>query len=700
MAPPGTGGRAFDYQTGGNLQYMPRANETISFQQLRAFADNLPELRLVIETRKDQMAAWEWDIQPVLDVGGDANSKAVDDPRIAEIKKFFRRPDRENTFHVWFRMLVEDMLVIDAATIYPRRTLNGKLGSLEVIDGSTITKLIDGTGRLPLPPSPAYQQIIKGVVASDFTFDELLYNPRNKRSNKLYGYSPVEQIVLTVNIAIRRAIFTLTYYQEGTLPDAFGNLPKEWNAQQVKDFQNYFDSLLTDNLADRRKMRFMPGDFKYQEVRQPPLKDLYDEWLIKIICFAFSISPTPFINQANRATAQTLHVQAAQEGELPLKLWGKDIFDNIIQNLMGFEDLEFVWTGDDNLDPLEQAQTSQIYQTIGVLDINEIRKSLGLEPLDDSELALRRTNLAPTPPSPDASTADGVKLDGVKPAQGGQGVGKRAKIPFRSVSPAAMDRPAVIKATAKTKKLWKKALKALADTLATKIRATVSKLAKADDVPDPEAERALRDEIDGMIEEFGLTLDSSQQADLEDLLVTIAEDSAGIAYSGIMLGEVDQGIFDQMHQAAVDWASDHAAELVSNVTETTIQDIRDAVVSGLSDGLTKDEIADLIQELPSFSADRADLIASTEIGNANSQGSLQGYRQAESDGANVKKVWLLTDDACDECVDNADAGPIDLDEDFPSGDPCPLAHPRCRCALSASVEDTLNTDQTDDQIEE
>jgi hypothetical protein len=68
-------------------------------------------------------------------------------------------------------MLLEDMLVIDAATIYPRYNRGGSLYSLDIIDGAA---------------------------------EELLYLPRNPRAHRLYGMSPVEQIALTVNIALRR----------------------------------------------------------------------------------------------------------------------------------------------------------------------------------------------------------------------------------------------------------------------------------------------------------------------------------------------------------------------------------------------------------------------------------------------------------------------------------------------------------------
>ena len=43
-------------------------------------------------------------------------------PRIDAALRFLGRPDRRRSFGDWLRILIEDLLVIDAATIYPRFT--------------------------------------------------------------------------------------------------------------------------------------------------------------------------------------------------------------------------------------------------------------------------------------------------------------------------------------------------------------------------------------------------------------------------------------------------------------------------------------------------------------------------------------------------------------------------------------------------
>jgi hypothetical protein len=37
---------------------------------------------------------------------------------------------------------------------------------------------------VPEPPDPAYQQILKGIPAADFSAEELLYLPRNPRAHR------------------------------------------------------------------------------------------------------------------------------------------------------------------------------------------------------------------------------------------------------------------------------------------------------------------------------------------------------------------------------------------------------------------------------------------------------------------------------------------------------------------------------------
>src|SRR5579871_5528992 len=143
IAPPQVAGRRFDFPPGYNVVTRPRAYEAIGFAELRGFADAYDLLRLVIETRKDQMERQRWCIRPRGPLpslarargreGGSRKSAALavdTGARIAAIEKFWQKPDGVTRWKTWLRALLEDMFVIDAATLYCRRTRAGQLCAL------------------------------------------------------------------------------------------------------------------------------------------------------------------------------------------------------------------------------------------------------------------------------------------------------------------------------------------------------------------------------------------------------------------------------------------------------------------------------------------------------------------------------------------------------------------------------------------
>jgi len=284
-------------------------------------------------------------------------------------------------------MVLEDLLVIDAPALYLRRTRAGRLCALEPLDGATIKRVIDDWGRTPAPPAPAYQQVLKGLPAVDYTTDELLYLPRNPRAHKVYGFSPVEQVQMTVNIALRRQIWTLQYYTEGNIPEALIGVPDTWTPDQIRQFQFYWDSLHEGNTAQRRHAKFVPGGVAktFIPTREPALKDPFDEWLARIVCYAFSVSPQPFVQQLNRATAETAQDAALAEGLLPLKAWVKQLCDLVIAREFAAADLEFAWSDDAPSDPAKVASVAVDYVKAGIKSVNEVRAELGLDPVSGGD---------------------------------------------------------------------------------------------------------------------------------------------------------------------------------------------------------------------------------------------------------------------------------------------------------------------------
>ncbi len=409
IAPPDVAGRRFDFPPGYNLITRPRAYESIGFAELRGFADAYDLLRLVIETRKDQMERQRWRIRP-RDAKAKRRSAAVDPQmtaRIAEIEAFFQKPDGITRWKTWLRALLEDMFVIDAATLYCQRTRSGQLCALQQLDGATIKRVIDDWGRTPQPFAapdgatvypPAYQQVLKGLPAVNYSARDIVYRPRNVRAHRVYGFSPVQQVLMTVNIALRRQLWQLDYFTEGSIPDALIGVPQGWTPDQIKQFQDYWDTEFAGDLARRRRAKFVPGETaaKVVQTKEPQHKDDFDEWLARIICFAFSVPPQWATKAMNRATADNQSAQSEEEGLEPTKEWVKDLIDEIVAGEFASPDLELHWLDEDEGDP-ETVLEGRL--KVGALTLNEMRDALGLDPFDnaaaDRPMVLTATGFVP-----------------------------------------------------------------------------------------------------------------------------------------------------------------------------------------------------------------------------------------------------------------------------------------------------------------
>ncbi|MBW7964959.1 phage portal protein [Bradyrhizobium sp. BR 10261] len=413
-------GRAYDYPTGFNLSTQPRAFEPLTFQMLRSLADSYDPVRLIIEKRKDQLTRLPWTIRakhtgvgkrPKADHVSSRTRAIVD-----EVEQFFRYPSPELTFRIWIAQLLDDLLVLGAPTIYLERDSLGNLTSLNPVDAATVRRVIDERGRPPRPRRwdgrpfdwlgkqvtpqnymelgfkiadgllypPAFQQILKGLPAANLTTLDLIYAPMRLRTNSVYGQSPLELIVTTVSTAFRRSMAQFEYFREGNQPDAVFSLPESWTPDQTMRFQEYWDSLFSGNLAARRRMKFIPTGTSngYQALKEPPLKNEFDEWLVRIVCFAFSYPPAAFVSLSNRSIAEQHERTAEEEGVEPLKHWAAETINGIIEREFS-DEVEFAWIEESDADPKVEAETVERLVNAGIISANEGRQRLGLEPSED-----------------------------------------------------------------------------------------------------------------------------------------------------------------------------------------------------------------------------------------------------------------------------------------------------------------------------
>lgn len=695
-------GRLFDFPVGVNTQTRPRAYEAVSFAQLRSLADSYDLMRLVIERRKDQIEGLRWKVT-TRDKGDDDK----EDKRVKMVKDFLRAPDKVNRWGPWIRMLVEELLVTDALTIYPRKTNGGSLYSLDIMDGTTIKPLVDNAGRRPLPPLPAFQQYVKGQPMATYGADEIMYLPRNPRANRFYGYSPVEQVIMTVSIALRRQVHQLNYYTEGNIPEALIPVPESWTPKNIRDFQKLWDAM-NGELKDKRKAKFIPNVKNVIFTKEPNLKDQMDEWLGRIICFAFAYPPSALTAQVNRATAETAKETGEDEGLLPLMQTVKNILDDVIQTQFGWDDVEFEWEVERALDPSVEATIQKTQIEAGVLTVDEARedngrKPFGLKGQTDVPVFLRE----PTPAQQAAAQAAQQALAG-NPEPGAPAAGKNP--PSSSGKPgdkgkpgaraAADDEGGPVKKSAveyvdddgyarqerealqeREAELGEAIAKALADAVDEVVAAYDEKFGVKKAAID---EVVLMEFLDGVV----IGLEGASKPLLKTLKATAGE---GVTFALTKVGVETDAITSLANARAGSYAARRAAELVNKsasggkLAESTRNMIRSTIAEAVEQGATNEAVAKALRDSYAFSAKRAAAIAKTELRAADVAGNLAGYKES---GVVTGKRWLLSNepDVCPVCKGNAEQGVIGLDEAFNSGDQGAPAHPVCRCDIAPVVE--------------
>ena len=283
--------------------------------------------------------------------------------RIAALERFFQKPDGVTRWKTWLRSLLEDMFVIDAATLYCQRTRSGQLCALQQLDGATIKRVIDDWGRTPQPYA--------GADGADDLSAGLSAGAQRPAGGQLFGarhHLPAAQRARPPGLRLFAGAAGADDGQHRAAPPALA----------ARLFHRRLDPRRADRRADRAGRRTRSSSSRIigtpnspatspsaaapsscpatprprcVQTKEPEHKDDFDEWLARIICFAFSVPPQWAVKVMNRATADNQSAQSEEEGLEPTKEWVKDLIDEIIAEEFASPDLELHWLDEDDADP-------------------------------------------------------------------------------------------------------------------------------------------------------------------------------------------------------------------------------------------------------------------------------------------------------------------------------------------------------------
>lgn len=391
--------RSRDFRIAENLDYIPGGGK---FPVLRTFADRWNVLRSLLDTKKDRMAAYTWEIKPKPGPGetrADVTKRAKSDPVVQELTTFFQLPDGERTWFQWIRQFLEEVYVLDAGCVQMCRDSKGRIAKCVIVSGDTINRVIDDRGWTPEPEQVAYQQVLsgagegpEGVPQINLTQKDLLYFMRNPRASRKWGQSSVEKIYKYVITGILADDFIQDYYTAGNQPPGFlllGNM----TPAQVDEYDKKFNAVYAGNLQAKRRIAMLPagvGDSKsvqFIPTKEQLLQSAYYEDMIRYACYELSLSNVPLSKPMNRASANASQTQAADEGDRPDLVFLTNFMNRIIQHpfYFGLENYEWVPGPRRDVDPLKQAQVDKIYVSCAVESVNEVRADIGKEPFKIAE---------------------------------------------------------------------------------------------------------------------------------------------------------------------------------------------------------------------------------------------------------------------------------------------------------------------------
>lgn len=379
--------RQFQFMVGQNTSRFPRGENfkgasLTPFDQLRQLASTYDVASLCIATRVEQMQGLQWSIVPK-DKRKIGDTKVME--RIEALTHWWMYPDRINDFPTWVGMLVYDILSIDAMTLYRRHTRSGHLYALEIVDGGTIKPIIDERGR-----TVGYQQVMWGETISNYTRayadapdeqifltpQDLIYRPRYGRSFTPYGFPPTEWIILRVNTALRKQTQDLAHFTDGNIPAMLAAPPDGLlDPQQLREFEELFNADLAGVDRARAKIKFMPFNPNLTPLSPFNYSTEVDEWMMKVTCAAFGVTPSElgFTADINRATALAQESITYRRGIEGMAQWLKTMFDRIIHDDFASPDMEWQWNFGKTDDRMLLAQLDQLYTGMGVLTPDEVR---------------------------------------------------------------------------------------------------------------------------------------------------------------------------------------------------------------------------------------------------------------------------------------------------------------------------------------
>lgn len=388
-------------------------SSNFNFDSMRNMVDRTPVLSAIVMTRIRQVQrfcrASPDGIHPgfqiaIKDSVGNKRSNAERES-VLSLQRFFtncgwefnprerQRLGRDN-FSGFMSKMVRDSLVMDSAAIeteYKQNRAQGMDG-FYAVDGSTIR----------LCPESGYRgdedifalQVVQGNIRTAYTFDDLIYVPRNPRTDVLqggYGMSETELLVNTVTGFLNAMTYNQKHFDSNAIPKGMLHLSGEYSQDDLNSFKRYWNSMVR-GINNAWTLPVMVS--KNQESKATfekfgvDVNDvMFGKWmtfLTSIICAVYGMSPEEinfesFGTSPSRISGGNTEdklINSKDKGLRPLLSHFEDLFTDYIAADFGSQ-YQFRWTGLDEKTEKQRWEEEKVGRTF-----NELRVSRGYDPID------------------------------------------------------------------------------------------------------------------------------------------------------------------------------------------------------------------------------------------------------------------------------------------------------------------------------
>ncbi|MEN6544483.1 MAG: phage portal protein [Armatimonadia bacterium] len=309
---------------------------------------------------------------------------------------------KRDNFSNFMAKLVRDSLVLDSMPIETEWKRDKSLGldGMYAVDGATV-RLCSESGYRGDDEIFALQ-VVQGNLRAAYTYDDLIYVPRNPRTDVMvgsYGFSETELLIKVVTGLLNAMTYNLKYFDSNSIPKGLLHLSGDYSNEDLSAFKRYWNAMVKgiNNAWTLPVMVSKNQESKasFENFGVDVNEIMFAKWmtfLTSIICAIYGMAPDEINFESFTAGTSSLSgsdteeklINSKDKGLRPLLAYYEDIFSDYIVSDFG-DKYCFRWTGLDELSP----EQSWVEET-ALRTVNEARKARGWEEVEWGDAPLNQ----------------------------------------------------------------------------------------------------------------------------------------------------------------------------------------------------------------------------------------------------------------------------------------------------------------------